>query len=68
MAEWHLPPGYIMDNWTDELFDLMVEKLIERKQREASAMQPSTVTSGHRVSDSMLFAGAKNLIRVVKKN
>lgn len=26
-----------MNNWTDELFDLMCEKLAERKQRESDA-------------------------------
>jgi len=34
MAEWHVTPDYMLNNWTDELFDLMVEKLIERKKRE----------------------------------
>jgi len=31
MSEWHLSPDYIVTHWTDELFDLMVEKLTERK-------------------------------------
>ena len=34
MAEWHVTPDYIADNWTDELFGLMWSKLIERKTRE----------------------------------
>jgi len=32
MSEWHLSPDYIVTHWTDELFDLMVEKLTERKK------------------------------------
>jgi len=39
MSEWHVTPDYITNNWTDELFDLMVEKLIERKNRETSAIK-----------------------------
>ncbi len=32
MSEWHLSPDYIVTHWTDELFNLMVEKLTERKK------------------------------------
>lgn len=70
MAEWHLPPDYIVNNWTDELLDLMVEKLVERKQREVQAIRPASLpgdSGGHMVPDSMLFAHAGNLIKVVKK-
>lgn len=34
MAEWHTTPDYIVNNWTDELLNLMIEKLVERKERE----------------------------------
>ena len=34
MSEWHLPPDYIVSNWTDELLNRMVDKLTERKERE----------------------------------
>jgi len=37
LVEWHLDPVYIINNWTYELFDLMVTKLAERKQREIDA-------------------------------
>ena len=37
MAEWHITPDYIVNNWTDELFDLMCEKFGERRQRENDA-------------------------------
>lgn len=59
-----------MNNWTDELFDLMTEKLAERKKREVLAMRPSSLTGdpgGHKSPDSALFAQARNLIKVVKK-
>lgn len=69
MAEWHLAPEYIIDNWTDEKLDLMIEKLTERKTRES---QPSVASSGdsggHRIPASLLFAQASNLVKVVKKS
>jgi len=64
LSEWHLPPDYIVNNWTDELLNLMINKLVERKQRL------SPVTQGEdsgKVSDETLFACASNLIKV-KKN
>lgn len=70
MAEWHLPPDYILDNWTDELLDLMVEKLVGRKEREAQEVKPTSLpgdSGGAKVPDSVLFARAGNLIKVVKK-
>jgi hypothetical protein len=30
LAEWHLTPEYILENWTDELFELMWDKRNER--------------------------------------
>ena len=67
MAEWHLPPDYIVNNWTDELLDLMVEKLVERKERETHPPTPTGDSGGHKVSDSVLFAHAGNFIKVVRK-
>lgn len=71
MTEWHLPPDYIVNNWTDELFDLMVEKLVERKQREHDAIEDRhkgnipLVKPGTRVvSDEALLR--KMRIKVVK--
>lgn len=70
MAEWHLPPDYIMANWTDELLNLMVEKLAERKERENTPW-PSASSPGDRggalIPDSLLLAKAANLIKVVRK-
>ena len=31
LAEWGLPPDYIVNNWTEELLNLMTQKLAERK-------------------------------------
>ncbi len=69
MTEWHLPPDYIVNNWTDELLDLMLGKLVERKAREVQARQPASLgdPGGHKVPDSVLFARAGNLIKVVKQ-
>lgn len=69
MAEWHVPPDYIVNNWTDELLDLMIEKLTERKEREKQAMRSSHGDSGgHTVPASILFAQASNLVKVVKES
>ena len=67
MAEWHQSPDYIVDNWTDELLDLMVKKLVERKQQKP---KPASLTVGpedSQVSEESIFARAKNLIKWVKK-
>jgi len=68
MSEWHLPPDYIINNWTDELLNLMMWKMVERKEREAQTMKGSS-GAGHepQVSDEVFFARAKNLIKVVRK-
>lgn len=65
MAEWHITPDYIVNNWTDELLDLMVEKLIERKTREQQAMKGKS-TEPNKISDTELFNQARNKIKVVK--
>jgi len=54
LAEWHLPPDYILSNWTDEVLVLMTDKLIERKEREAKAF--SGKPSSRAVSDGQLFS------------
>ena len=69
MAEWHITPDYITNNWTDELFELMCDKLSKRKKREVETIKgrSSTLSSGvERVSDTELFAKAGHLIKVVK--
>jgi len=69
MAEWHITPDYIINNWTDEQLNLYIEKLVERKEREMQAIQPTSVgdSGGHTVPDSVFFSRAGNLIKVVKK-
>lgn len=42
MMEWGLDPLSVIDRWTDELLELMLDKLIERKRREAKAWGKST--------------------------
>lgn len=37
MVEWHVTPDYIVANWTDELLDLMITKMVDRKEREREA-------------------------------
>lgn len=66
MAEWHIPPDYIMANWTYELFCLMCEKLADRKKRELEAIEGRGRSRGN-VSDSELFTKANKIIKVVKK-
>lgn len=66
MAEWHITPEYIFNNWTDEKLDLMVSKLAERKQQVTRP--ESSVSSGiPKISDTLLFARAKNLVKVVSQ-
>ena len=68
MAEWHLPPDYIINNWTDELLDLMVEKLVERKERETDTMnKASGKPSTKNASVESLAAMSRGKIKVVKK-
>ena len=64
MSEWHVTPDYIVNNWTDELLDLMTEKLVERKQKEAQALKG---TSSPVASVEELEAKSRGLIKVVKK-
>jgi hypothetical protein len=54
-VEWHLPPEYILDNWTDEELEIMVEKLVERKDRELRALGKKTPKT---VPEPQFFAQA----------
>ncbi len=65
MTEWHVTPDYIVSNWTDELFGLMVDKLVERKAKELKATQPQGKQYD---SFESLVARSGNLIKVVKKH
>lgn len=68
MVEWHVTPDYIINNWTDELFDLMVEKLVERKERESNAIKKNQTPKGNFVSPETLAARSRGMIEVVKKH
>jgi len=63
MSEWHITPDYIVNNWTDELLTLMIEKLVERKNPEPRESRPER---DGMVSDHLLFQKASNLIEVKK--
>ncbi len=65
MVEWHVTPDYIVNNWTDELFDLMMEKLIERKGREVEGLPPSEPEKPARFAETPYF-GDTDFIKVVK--
>lgn len=57
LVEWHIPPENIIENWTDEKFALMLEKLMERKEREKALMRGEEPPT-HKISDSQFFAKA----------
>ena len=61
MAEWHVTPDYIVNNWTDELLNLMIEKLSERKKRES---EPPPPEEGASVETLAMRSGG--MIEVVK--
>jgi len=65
MAEWHQPPDYIVSHWTDELFGLMADSLISRKQREMKAMGSKQPAQQKKASVTDL-ANMTNMIKVVK--
>ena len=65
MAEWHITPDYIVNNWTDELFSLMVEKLAERKERETEKMSGNQPIEC-KVPVETLAAMSGGMIKVVK--
>ncbi len=67
MSEWYVTPDYIVNNWTDELLNLMIEKLIERRKRElGNGRQNALKTTDSVVSDEALFAQLGKKIKVVK--
>ena len=67
MTEWHITPEYIINNWTDEKFELMVSKLTERKEREVGPKPPSN-TDSDLASLQALANKSKGFIKVVKKD
>ena len=72
LSEWHITPDYIVNNWTDELLALMVDKLSERKQREIDAMKGSSTPNRYAgkevISDTELFARMGIKVKKVKKD
>ena len=68
MTEWHITPDYIINNWTDELLELMVEKLVERKKRESNAIKENQTPKGNMVSPETLAARSRGMIKVVKNH
>ena len=62
MAEWHVTPDYIVNNWTEELLDLMMEKLAERWERENKPPPPEN----QGVSVEALAARSRGMIKLVK--
>ncbi len=62
-----MTPDYIVNNWTEELLNLMVEKLAERKRQERDAIK-GRGDSTHLVSAEILAAKSRGLIKVVKKD
>lgn len=66
MSEWHITPDYIVNNWTDELLDLMMAKLIERKRRERKAIEGRSSGKSQSVSVEALAAVSRGQIKVVK--
>lgn len=64
MAEWHIPPDHIVGSWTDELLNLMVEKMVERKAKLRLPREREQVG----VSPDTFFTQARNLFKRVVKH
>ncbi len=63
MVEWHTTPDYIVNNWTDELFELMAAKLGERKQREKDDMDKARGKQVH--SDGSGLKQMGSMVKVI---
>lgn len=62
-----MAPDYIVNNWTEELLELMIEKLGDRKRRESEAVRGRPLGQEFgKVPDEVLFGRASNLIKVAK--
>lgn len=58
LAKWYLPPDYIIDNWTDEMLQLMTLKFMKRVEAIQESLPDSSGSSYEdvrRVSDISLF-------------
>ena len=60
-----MPPDHIVNNWTDELLDLMITYLNKRKERESASL-PGGPGEAHMTTDKQLFDQAGETIKVVK--
>jgi len=58
MVEWHVTPDYVVNNWTEELFSLMIEKLIKRSKRISGTIPNNTVSA------ELLAARSRGMIEV----
>jgi len=65
MAEWHQPPDYIVTHWTEELLNLMIEKLAERRTREVEAMN-GRHSDEETVSEAEFLRHAGGMVQVKK--
>ncbi|MDD2666897.1 MAG: hypothetical protein PHQ37_07960, partial [Methanocellales archaeon] len=65
LTEWHIDPVYIDANWTDEMLQVMLDKLVARKKRINDAI------SGNQgddiVSEETLLAQMGNKVQVTKQ-
>ena len=43
MCDWHVTPDYIVNNWSEELFSLMVKKRNERLKSQQAASKGENV-------------------------
>jgi len=73
LAEWGLTPEYIINNWTEELLNLMTRKLAERKglSSQTDAGKPDKVRTApgkNKVSIESLVASSNGAIEVKHGN
>ena len=65
LTEWHIDPVYINANWTDEMLQVMLEKLVARKKRINDAMLGNQ--GDDIVSEETLLAQMGNKVQVTKQ-
>ena len=61
LSEWHTTPDYIINNWSSELLEVMIDKLAERKEKLNTAL--SGKSPDRVVSDEVLFRQAGKKIK-----
>ena len=66
MAEWHVPPDHIAENWSDELFSLMVKKLTDRRERERKAIEKPEKEGRNLISSEELIEQMGSSVEVIK--